>query len=135
MNDEGEAEFGQKRDPGVIDPGAVQHDTVNRAACLEVAVRIGLILVTNDRQQQIIALFGIALAGTGDEIGKDGVHHLVLARHGQQMPDRHGATSGQSRGARIWCIVVKARRFLDALARAFADLGIIVQCATDGCGG
>ena len=35
--------------------------------------------------------------GPGDEIGKNGVYHLVLFRHRQQVPDRHRTAGGQPR--------------------------------------
>jgi hypothetical protein len=101
VDEEGQAEFLQKRHARVVDLRALHHHPVDRAVGGHLAIGILGAVGADHRQEHVVAFAGIDLARAGEEIGEDGVHHLGLARKRDDMADGHGTPGGETARAAL----------------------------------
>ena len=131
MHDKGHSKVAQHTDAGVVGFGRVDDDTVDGATRHEVAVGAFLGLVGHDGQDHVIAVAGIGLARTCDEIGKDRVHDFAAGVQRDDVTHSQGAPGGQTDRAGIGAIVVATRGGHDPFAGGLVHLGVAVQRPAD----
>ena len=124
-----EADVLQQRNARIGHLGAMDDDAIHRAARFQLPVDAGFLVIRHDGQNHLVAGARVALAGTCDEIGEDGVHHLVPGGDGDDVADGHGAARGKALGAGIGLIVMLLCGRQHPLTRGLIDLRIPVEGA------
>ena len=131
VHDEGQAEAGQKVDPGVLDLGTMQDDTIGGPLVGKIPISIGLAVIVDNGQGYVIAVLGKHLARADHEIGVDRVDDFGAAGERDDLCHGHGAAGGEVFGAVVGFVVVEFRGFYHALTRAFVDLAVTAKGAAD----
>ena len=134
MHDEGNADFMQKGDAGIVHARGVQDDAIGGAARFQIPIGLFLGFVGDDGKDHVIAVARIGLARACDEVGEDRVDDFMPCGQRDDMAHGQRPPGGKADGAGIGAVIVPLGRGHDPFTGGFVHLRVAVQRAADGGG-